>query len=67
MESGQLRQDRPAAEAGVVRLPLASALVALAGLAAGTPLAAQARDVKKAAASITAKDVSRSIHLIADD
>ncbi|HOX20139.1 MAG TPA: M28 family peptidase [Gemmatimonadales bacterium] len=50
-----------------MRLKLASALVALAGLAAGTPLAAQARDVTKAAASITAKDVSRRIHLIADD
>ena len=50
-----------------MRLVLAGALVALAGLAAGTPLAAQARDLKKAAASITAKDVSRRIHLIADD
>ena len=50
-----------------MRLVLAGALVALAGLAAGAPLAAQARDLKKAAASITAKDVSRRIHLIADD
>ena len=42
----------------------------LAGLilmAASTPLAAQTKDVKKAAASITEKDVRKRINLIADD
>ncbi len=42
----------------------------LAGLflmAASAPLAAQSKDVKKAAASITEKDVRKRINLIADD
>ena len=43
-----------------MRLLLASALVALVGLAAGTPLAAQARDLKNAAAAITASCTTRS-------
>lgn len=44
--------------------------VALAVLLAGTagaPLAAQSKDVRKAAATITERDVARRIHIIADD
>ncbi len=48
----------------------ASERLTLAGLllmAASVPLAAQSKDVKKAAASITEKDVRKRINLIADD
>ncbi len=47
----------------VSRLTLAGLVL----LAASAPLAAQSKDVKKAAASITEKDVRRRIDLIADD
>jgi Zn-dependent M28 family amino/carboxypeptidase len=40
---------------------------ALVLLAVSAPLAAQSRDAKKAAATITATDVSRRINIIADD
>ena len=43
------------------------ALAALLTAAAGGPLAAQSKDVNKAAASITESDVRRRINLIADD
>jgi hypothetical protein len=67
VEPGQLREDRHAAEAGVVR---SGPVVLRAGLllaVATAPLAAQSKEVTKAAASITSADVTRRINVIADD
>lgn len=50
-----------------MRVGATAALIGLALATASGPLAAQTRDVKKAAGSITEKDVRQRINLIADD